>query len=76
VSNQNKGWNGSDWKRWQTDLVEEGSVKAPLPDRFARCACGTVEHLLMGEIADRFRCCECRADRVETVIAARIRKAA
>lgn len=60
----------SDW-----DKVQE-KIKRHVSDRFARCHCGTIEHLLMGETGNRFMCCECRAVRVARVIAGRKRKAA
>jgi hypothetical protein len=35
--------------------------------RFARCGCGVVEGILLREKAEGFRCCECRAERVERI---------
>lgn len=43
---------------------------------FARCGCGAIEHLLMGEVASGFRCCVCREARVDLIIASRCREAA
>lgn len=70
------GGKTADWRRWQDALAEEWEIKPYAITRFARCYCGTIEHLLMGETGERFWCCECRAMRVGNLIASRSQRVA
>lgn len=63
-------------ERAQRLKLQADNISPYAATSFARCGCGTIEHLLMGESGDRFFCCDCRAMRVAIIITARKRKAA